>query len=255
MYRRIGFFCLLLFIVATWSCRVSFAEENAIQSVRILTQEEAKRRNLYLRELSTTGGGGLSSMVNVLPISSRLTTEQPLLPISTKSLPLSNTKQESLRGQTAPIPLGSMIKLLDDQNPNTQEDTVVYYIDPAGLRHAFPNEKIFLSWNPNYKKVLLVNKLELTTFPLANTRMTYKPYTHLVKIKTQPRVYIVTQNAVLRWVKTEALAKQLYGKQWKTLIDDLPTDIMKDYQIGMPIAQKSDISNVQKNIARKNATR
>jgi hypothetical protein len=64
----------------------------------------------------------------------------------------------------------------------------------------------------------------------------------LVKITTNPKVYAVSGDGKLRWVKTEAMAKKLYGDNWAKLVDDVPDAFFTDYSEEDPIDDDSDFS-------------
>ena len=72
--------------------------------------------------------------------------------------------------------------------------------------------------------------------------MTYRPGAKLVKIQTDPKVYAVSRNGVLHWVKTEALATALYGANWNTRVDDVPDTFFTNYTVGTPIENVWDIN-------------
>ena len=59
----------------------------------------------------------------------------------------------------------------------------------------------------------------------------------MVKIQTDPKVYAVARGGILRWVKTESLAKLLYGDTWNTQIDDVSDALFTNYTIGEPIGE------------------
>jgi hypothetical protein len=64
----------------------------------------------------------------------------------------------------------------------------------------------------------------------------------LVKITTDPRTYAVASNGTLRWIETEAVAKELYGSDWNTKVDDVADAFFINYTIGASIKNSSDFS-------------
>lgn len=98
--------------------------------------------------------------------------------------------------------------------------STLYYV-AEGKRYVFPNDKAFATWFSDFSEVVTIGSDELQALPLAGN-VRYRPGVLLVKIQTDPKVYAVAKNGVLRWVKTEALAKKLYGDNWNQLIDDIP---------------------------------
>jgi hypothetical protein len=117
--------------------------------------------------------------------------------------------------------------------------TSVYYVASDGKRYVFPNEKIYLSWFPDFDDVLSLSESELVSLPLGGNVL-YRPGILLVKITTDPKVYAVAEGGVLRWVKTEAIAQALYGNDWNKLIDDVPDSFFTNYQIGNDIDDESE---------------
>ncbi len=115
--------------------------------------------------------------------------------------------------------------------------TLYYVID--GKRYVFPNEKIYNSWFFDFSDVVTLSQEEMYTLPLAGN-VRYRPGVILVKIQTNPKVYVVSGNGQLRWVKTEALARKLYGDDWAKLIDDVPDSFFTDYKEIDPIENDDD---------------
>jgi hypothetical protein len=110
----------------------------------------------------------------------------------------------------------------------------IYYYAYDGKRYVFPNEKVYFSWFKDFTGVKRVGSKSLATVSIGGN-VTYKPGARLVKIQTDPKVYAVANNKILRWVTTEALARELYGAGWATEIHDVPDAFFIDYNIGRPI--------------------
>jgi hypothetical protein len=137
-------------------------------------------------------------------------------------------------GGPALCSVGSLIKLADDHDPATSSDKAVYYCGADGKRHAFPNEKIFYSWFQDFSAVVVVSPSVMAAISLG-ANVTYRPGKNMVKLMSDPRVYVISRNGLLRWVSTEAIAVALYGSDWNRIIDDLPDSFFADYKIGEPI--------------------
>lgn len=136
------------------------------------------------------------------------------------------------RTQAASPNLGDLIKSA------SQPD--VYYYGMNGKRYVFPNEKTFFSWYASFDTKTLTDE-ELATIPVGGA-VTYKPGNRMIKITTDPKVFAVAQGGVLRWVKTEALAAELYGADWAAKVHDLPDEYFATYKIGAEINNASDYS-------------
>jgi len=68
----------------------------------------------------------------------------------------------------------------------------------------------------------------------------YRPGSRMIKIQTDPKVYAVAPNGVLRWVKTEAAAVAIYGAGWSGMVDDLSAAFFTDYTVGADIEVAAD---------------
>lgn len=110
----------------------------------------------------------------------------------------------------------------------------VYYATAVGDRYAFPNEKTFFSWFPNFNQVQTISDQELANLRL-RANVTYRPGMKLLKVNTDPKVYAVSHGGVLRWVTTEALAQSIFGYEWARQVDDVPDTFFTNYTVGQPI--------------------
>lgn len=115
----------------------------------------------------------------------------------------------------------------------------VYYFAPDGKRYVFPNDKTYFTWYTNFSTVKTIPATTLSTIPIGGN-VTYRPGRKMVKITTDPRVYVVDQGGVLRHVATEQLAQSLYSISWKNQIDDVPDGYFSNYRPGTSIQSVSD---------------
>lgn len=111
----------------------------------------------------------------------------------------------------------------------------VYYVDGAGKRHAFPNERVYFSWYANFNNVYELDSATLSSFTLSKN-VSYRPGTRMVKFTTLNRVYAVGRYGNLRWVTSEAIASGLYGSDWNRKIDDISDAFYTDYTFGTDIS-------------------
>ncbi len=121
----------------------------------------------------------------------------------------------------------------------SSENAAVYYYGSDGKRHAFPNEKVYKSWYPDFSGVKTISASELAAISLGKNA-TYKPGTKMIKLQTVPKVYALSKGGVLRWVQTEELARALYGTDWNKKIDDVSDALFTDYREGSDISSASD---------------
>ncbi|WKZ29250.1 MAG: G8 domain-containing protein [Patescibacteria group bacterium] len=114
----------------------------------------------------------------------------------------------------------------------------VYYVD-EGKRYVFPNEKVYFSWYAGFSDVRTVSDEELASY-LIGGHVTYKPGSRLVKLQSDPRVFAVGAGGRLRWIATETAARDLYGDNWNTKVDDLSDAFFFAYKEGEPVASAAD---------------
>ena len=111
----------------------------------------------------------------------------------------------------------------------------VYYLGEDGKRYVFPNESTYFSWYSDFSGVVTITASELQSYHLGGN-VTVRPGTTLVKITTDPSVYAVEANGVLRKIQNESQAAALYGTDWNQRIIDLADSFFTNYTIGQPIA-------------------
>ncbi len=176
------------------------------------------------------GGGGGGGVGQMLPLTTTFMTtaiDQALL---------DNLKKIG-------IPLHSLVKLPDDGDVLTQEDSAVYYVAIDGKRHAFPNLATFSTWYSNFDGVQVITPAQLSSMPLG-ANVTYKPGVKMVKFTTDPRVYAVSKGGLLRWIRTEAAAAELYGAAWSKNVDDINDAFFSNYTFGTEIYGIGDFNPV-----------
>lgn len=111
----------------------------------------------------------------------------------------------------------------------------VYYLGDDGKRYVFPNESTYFSWFADFSGVVTISATELQSYPLGGN-VVMRPGTTLVKITTDPSVYAVEPNGVLRKIQSEAQATALYGINWNKRIVDLADSFFTNYTVGAPLA-------------------
>lgn len=136
---------------------------------------------------------------------------------------------------------GSLIKLPTDNNPLTQMDSTVYYCGANGKRYVFPNQAVYFSWYADFTGVVEISASAMANIPLGGN-VTIRPGARMVKFVTDPKVYAVAKNGVLRWVEDEATAVVLYGENWNQFIDDISDAFFLDYRMGDKISLAEAIS-------------
>lgn len=132
---------------------------------------------------------------------------------------------------SSPI-LNSLIK--------SKTSPAVYYLGNDNKRYVFFNTDTYLSWYRDFSSVKVVTPEKLAEIRIGGN-VTYYPGT-LVKIETDPRVYAVDHGGVLRWVKTEAAAKSLFGSDWNKKIKTVPDFLFVNYKLGNDIQLVGDFN-------------
>jgi len=146
--------------------------------------------------------------------------------------------QAALLGRPAPaqppessLPSGRLIK--------TAFSPAVYYLGGDGRRYVFPNEKTFRSWFPVAPAIRVISRDEMARYQLGGN-VTYRPGVRMLKIQTDPKIYAVSRNGLLRHVTSEAVAEGLYGPAWNTMIDDISEAFFINYRVGPAIQSVFD---------------
>ncbi|WKZ29354.1 MAG: hypothetical protein QY323_01330 [Patescibacteria group bacterium] len=143
--------------------------------------------------------------------------------------------------------LGAMPAAVGAQGPllapgqlvKSVSSSAVYYLDEDLGRQVFPNARIFASWYANFDGVVEVDDATLSEHPLTGN-VPYKPAKRLVKLQTDPKVYAVDEGGVLRWLKSEAVARALFGERWNQMVDDLSDAFFVDYTFGADVEHERD---------------
>jgi hypothetical protein len=117
--------------------------------------------------------------------------------------------------------------------------SAVYYKAQDGKRYVFPNAKTYATWFPDFAKVKTITIAQLASLPIGGT-VTYRPGTRLLKLQTRSEVYAVSKNGVLRHLASEEVAREIFGSQWRTLVDDLPEAFFAGYRVGPVIVNSAD---------------
>jgi hypothetical protein len=112
--------------------------------------------------------------------------------------------------------------------------SAVYFVDENGVRHPYPNESTYFSWETDFSQVLVVSFAQLAGVPLG-APVTIRPGTYLVKIISEPKTYAVTAGSVLHELVDEAQASGLYGPGWASRVRDVPDAFFISYMVGTPV--------------------
>jgi hypothetical protein len=118
----------------------------------------------------------------------------------------------------------------------------LYWYATDGRRYVFPNEATFRTWFPTSGDCPVVRQVpdaDLATI-LIGGNVTYRPGARMVKIATDPRMYVVSRGGTLHGLDSEALAEDLYGPAWRMYVDDVPDSFFVNYMIGTQVYDPSE---------------
>jgi hypothetical protein len=144
-----------------------------------------------------------------------------------------------VNGLALDLPPGSLIKIPSDSDPNTYSDTAVYYFASNGRRYVFPNEKVYFTWYSSFDNVRVLSLEDMTKIPIGGN-VTYHPGVKPVKFQTDDKVYAVDHNGLLRWLKTEDVARHAFGDDWARKTDDISEAFYINYTFGNPLTNALD---------------
>lgn len=133
---------------------------------------------------------------------------------------------------------GELVKLACDGS-NSAVCSAVYYLGNDGKRYVFPNEKIYFSWYDDFSNIKEISADDLASYAIGGN-VTYRPGIRMVKITSDPKVYVVGKNGMLRWIQSESVASALYGSTWNQYIDDLVDSFFFSYIVGTDVAVAAD---------------
>lgn len=195
-----------------------------------------------------TQGGMASGATTAITVSGQLVEEAPLQipqgsPGGSSSPAPAQTTPTPAEEESSAEPSPYAKKLLKAICPEGVDMNhfcrAVYYVGEDNKRHAFPSSRVFFTWYSDFSSVEEVDVETLSAIPLgANVR--YRAGVRMVKFTTDPKVYAVSRDGLLRWIRTEELARAYYGDAWNTQIDDMPDSFYTDYIFGEDINEVAD---------------
>ncbi|MBU4315144.1 Ig-like domain-containing protein [Patescibacteria group bacterium] len=142
---------------------------------------------------------------------------------------------------TGEVAIGSLVKLADDGNPNTQTDSAVYYIGSDHRRHPFPNEAVYKTWFTGFYGIKILDAEMMSSIPMG-PMATYRPGSTLVKFPSVNKVYVVDAEGSLRWITSEQLAQALYGDEWNKFVIDVSEAFYSSYTFGNTLTSLGDMT-------------
>lgn len=131
------------------------------------------------------------------------------------------------------LPSATMIDYTVGTWVKIANDSSVYFLDNNNSRHAYPVLAVWQSYfGDDFSRVQTISAEIMATYSLGKN-VPFKTNS-LIKIPSVPKVYQVEDSSI-RWIKTEAAAKNLFGDNWASLIKNLPESFFGDYIEGSAI--------------------
>lgn len=116
-----------------------------------------------------------------------------------------------------------------------------FYLARNGKRYVFPDEtKTYDTWKSVLPPIDKVTEDELESYPLGGN-VWYRPGTRLIQIQSDSRIYAVAHGGFVRALN-EGTAQQIFGKDWKSLLDTLQDYYFANYNMGEPILSPQQYS-------------
>ena len=108
--------------------------------------------------------------------------------------------------------------------------SAVYFLGADAKRYVFPSEAVFYSWYSNFDDVVTISDEDLASFKLGS-RITMAPGS-LIKVMSDPKVYVIDTDGSKRHVTSEAVAKAQFGIDWASDVVDIDVTQWFDYPTG-----------------------
>lgn len=127
---------------------------------------------------------------------------------------------------------GSLIK--------SEASRAVYYVDASGVRHVFVNLQVYRSWyGDDFSDVVEVSESTIASIRLGRP-VTMRPG-KMIKLSSDPKVYLVVKNRGLRHITSEAIATNLFGPAWNKQITEEDITTFSSYEMLDPIVDNQGV--------------
>lgn len=120
----------------------------------------------------------------------------------------------------------------------------VYYVDAGMVRRPFVDAQTYFTYEDSFNEVKMVTDATLPTLTLGSP-MLPKAGVVLIKIQSDNHVYAVVNDGQghmeLRWISSEAIAKELYGADWADYVIDIPVTLFGKYMMGEEVTTADEL--------------
>jgi len=117
----------------------------------------------------------------------------------------------------------------------TPDRSAVYFVDEDNRRHVFPTLTVYASWyGEDFTNVKII-PTEIMAEIALGSNVTIRSGTHLIKVETDRSVYAVEEFGVIRLIRCEEDAIDLFGDNWAKRVRDISPVFFPDYVLGDPL--------------------
>ena len=112
-------------------------------------------------------------------------------------------------------------------------NSAVYLLDSNLKRLYFPHSEIYYTWYDNFSAVVEISSNCVDSYPPPSAPpygINFRPGSRLVKAPVSSPVYAIEPGNKLRKIASEAVAKQLYGDNWASLVRDINDSFWPNYK-------------------------
>jgi hypothetical protein len=136
-------------------------------------------------------------------------------------------------------PLTSSAYVPQDNDIVKGAGPALYLIGRDGRRYVFPNTKTYFTREMNFERVRVITDAELRAIPIGGN-VTYHPGSRMLKLTTDPKLYVVARGGILRPLASEGVAEAIYGPYWHLKVDDIPDGFFVNYRMGSMVYSPAD---------------
>ncbi|PIR74197.1 MAG: hypothetical protein COU35_04015 [Candidatus Magasanikbacteria bacterium CG10_big_fil_rev_8_21_14_0_10_47_10] len=122
-----------------------------------------------------------------------------------------------------------------------QGNSAVYILNSDLRRMYFRNSGDFYTWFEDFSGVVEIAQDCVSAYPNAvnPSGVNFRPGSRLIKVVIDPRVYAIGPNNMRHWISSEQVAKDLYGDNWTTLVNDVQDVFWPNYADGSDITEST----------------
>lgn len=113
----------------------------------------------------------------------------------------------------------------------TANTSAVYLVNADLKRMYFPSSEVFHTWYADFSNVKTIDATCTAAYKAAGG-VNFRPGSRLFKTPISPVVYAVGPNNMSHAIGSEAVAKDLYGANWASLVRDLADVFILNYTEG-----------------------